>query len=265
MQFAPDKMDKLLANNKIVTYHKIKAQNKLREHFDIYRDKNIVVTVDDGDISFYHHLFPLLKEFKIPAILFVITELIDTKKPFWWDEITYLLGPEEGEKMVWEVKGWPNQKRLAYIQELREKSQKPPLEQQQLTTAQLLEMQAAGVIIANHSHTHPMFDQCTEEELRAELRNSRQFFDSKGLKGWELFAYPNGNHSPLAEKVLKEEGIKWAFLFNHQLPDKRFNPYRISRLSVTDQTPVNKLRFILSGWHTKILPLRRKIFKLVNG
>lgn len=258
-------MNSQLLNKKIVTYHKISNQHQLAAHFNIYREKNILVTVDDGDISFYQHMFPLLKAYKIPSILFVITGLIDTKIPFWWDEIVYLLGPEEGEKKVWEVKTWPNHKRVAYLQELRHTLGKAPLEQLQLTTAQLQEMQEAGVTIANHSHTHPMFDQCTEEELRAEFRNSKQFFEERGLRGWELFAYPNGNYSALTERVAKEEGIQYAFLFDHKLPDKKINPYRISRLSITDQTSVNKLHFILSGWHTKVLPLRRKIFKMLNA
>ena len=258
-------MNDLFLDKKIVTYHKIKEQHNLAAHFDVYRGKNVLITVDDGDISFYHHLFPLLKKHSVPAILFIITGLIDTKVPFWWDEIVYLLGPEEGEKKVWEVKSWPNQERVAYLQQLRNNAGKPPLEQVQLTTAQLQEMQAAGVTIANHSHTHPMFDQCTEEELHLEFRNSRQFFEERQLKGYELFAYPNGNHSPLTEKVVKEEGIQAAFLFDHKLQGSDVNPYRISRLSVTDTTSAGKLRFILSGWHTKLLPFRKKIFNVLHG
>lgn len=257
-------MKDLVSDKKIVTYHKIRAQHKLADHFKVYKEKGVLVTADDGDISFYEHMFPLLKAYRLPAILFVITGLIDTRIPFWWDELHHLLGPEEGEKMVWEVKSWPNQKRLAYLQQLRDSSSKPPLEQQQLTTAQLQEIQAAGVIIANHSHTHPMFDQCTEAELRQEFSKSRQFFEERSLKGYELFAYPNGNHSPMAEKVAKEEGIEYAFLFDHKLPAKTFNPYRISRLSVTDQTSLNKLNFILSGWHSKALPLIKKAYKIIK-
>jgi peptidoglycan/xylan/chitin deacetylase (PgdA/CDA1 family) len=258
-------MKELTLNPTIVTYHKINAHHKLAAHFSIYQQKNVLVTVDDGDPSFYQHMFPLLVEYKLPAILFIITGLIDTKIPFWWDEMVYLLGAEKGEKKVWEVKGWPNQKRLTYLQQLREASDKPRLEQQQLTTAQLLEMQSAGVTIANHSHTHPMFDQCTEAELRAEFSNSKHFFEERGLKGYELFAYPNGNHSPFTEKIAKEEGIRQAFLFDHKLPAKQSNPFRRSRLSVTDNTSTNKLYFILSGWHSRVLPVSKKLYKVLNG
>ncbi|AHM58414.1 polysaccharide deacetylase [Flammeovirgaceae bacterium 311] len=258
-------MKKLELNQKIVTYHKISAQNKLPAHFKIYQEQQVLITVDDGDVSFYQYMFPILKEFKLPAILFIITGLIDTKIPFWWDELVYLLGAAEGEKKVWEVKEWPNYKRLEYLKQLRKSSGKPLLEQVQLTSDQLLEMQAAGITIANHSHTHPMFDRCTEEEMRVEFEKSRQFFEEKGLKGYDLFAYPNGNYSSLTEKVAKEEGISRAFLFDHQVPGKKTNPYRISRLSVTDKTSVKKLQFILSGWHSKFVPVSKKIYKILNG
>lgn len=258
-------MELLAANPKTVTYHKIKPQHRLEEHFKLYKQKGVLVTVDDGDLSFYEHMFPLLKQYKLPAILFIITDLIGTNKPFWWDELHYLLGPEAGEKKVWEVKDWPNSKRVAYLQQLRQESAKPPLAQQQLSVAQLLEMQEAGVVIANHSHTHPMFNQCTEEELRAEFKQSKRFFETNKLKGWSLFAYPNGNYNALAEKVAREEGVAWAFLFDHQLPASKLKPLRMSRLSVTDQTSGAKLKFILSGWHSKALPLIKQAHKLMHA
>ncbi|MFD1188807.1 polysaccharide deacetylase family protein, partial [Pontibacter rugosus] len=236
----------------------------LSKHFQLFDKNSIAVTVDDGDISFYNYMFPLLKQRNIPAILFIITELIDTNIPFWWDELVYLLGDAEGEKKVWEVKSWLNKDRVEYLEKLRELSDKPRLEQVQLTTEQLLEMQQAGVIIANHSHTHPMFDKCTAEELKQELQNSKAFFQKHGLNGYELLAYPNGNVNLLAEEIAKQEGIKYAFLFDHQLSDLSGNPYRISRLSVTDQISIGKMRFILSGFHSKLLPLRKKLYNMLK-
>ncbi|GHA53335.1 polysaccharide deacetylase family protein [Pontibacter akesuensis] len=259
-----NKIDEILSSRKIVTYHKIKQKNNLLKHFELFQKEKVAVTVDDGDVSFYSYMFPLLKQSRIPAVLFIITELIDTNKPFWWDELVYLLGDTEGEKKVWQVKGWTNNERVEYLKKLREKSDKPALEQVQLTTDQLREMQEAGVIIANHSHTHPMFDKCTAEELKQEFHNSKAFFQKHGLAGYEYFAYPNGNSSELAERIAIEEGVKAMFLFDHKLRSNISNPYRISRLSVTDQTSINKLRFILSGWHSKLLPFRKDIYRIVS-
>lgn len=223
--------------------------------------KTVIITFDDGDPSFYFNAFPVLKKHKIPTILFIITELIDSVTPFWWDEIEYYLGREKGNKKVWEVKKWSNSKREMFLNDLRTNSNKPELQKEQLTTEQLREMQQAGIVIANHSHTHPMFDQCSQEELETEMRESKKILRNLGFT-FEMFAYPNGNYSLETEQVLKQFGITAGFLFDHRInKSRKFNPLRISRLVVNDSTPMWKFRLILSGWHSRILPLTRAIGK----
>jgi peptidoglycan/xylan/chitin deacetylase (PgdA/CDA1 family) len=261
----------------VITYHKIlnsgnfeKQIQYLIKKFKIgisiqnvaVRKKQLLITADDGDPSFYHNAFPVLKKYNIPAILFVVTDLINTKKPFWWDEVEYYLGKDEGNKKNWELKTWPNSKRESFLEELRGTSVKPLLNYEQLSTAQLKEMQESGITIANHSHTHPMFDHCTREELEKEMEQSISVLEALGFTP-DVFAYPNGNYSQKTEVVLKSYGIKKAFLFDHQINNRiNFNSLRISRLVVNDTTPMWKFKLILSGWHTKILPVTRGLGKL---
>ena len=171
--------------------------------------RQVIITADDGDVSFYHHAFPVLKKYKIPAILFIITDLIDSDKPFWWTEIPYYLGEEEGNRKVWEVKTWPNREREKYLQILRKNSAKPELKYKQLSTNQLQEMKEAGIVIANHSHTHPMFNKCTTGELDRELEKSTEKLRQLDFNP-HIFAYPNGNFSETSEKKLMKYGIKKA-------------------------------------------------------
>ncbi|MBI6119768.1 polysaccharide deacetylase family protein [Salegentibacter maritimus] len=221
----------------------------------------LIITFDDGDLSVYENALPLLKKYRLPATLFVVTDLINSHKPFWWEEIEYYLGKEEGNKKVWEVKDWKNIELEKFLLELRKQSNKPAMRCQQLSTAQLKEMQASGFTIANHSHTHPMFNNCTREELEAELKNSKGQLEELGFTP-DIFAYPNGNYSRLSETVLESHQIKVAFLFDHKINRGKINPLRISRLAVNDHTPLWKLKLILSGWHTKILPITRTLSKL---
>ncbi len=221
----------------------------------------LLITFDDGDESIYKQALPLLIKYQIPAVVFVVTDLINTHTPFWWDEIEYYMGKPSGSEKVWEVKKWPNSQRVQFLNSLRKRSKKPLLTHRQLTTSELNEMKVAGITIANHSYSHPMLDQCTATEIEKEIDVSKEYLDALGFRG-DLFAYPNGNFSLVAEKILKEKGIKIAFLFDHKINKKVKDPHRISRLIVNDTTSLWKTKLILSGWHTKILPITKRIGKL---
>jgi poly-beta-1,6-N-acetyl-D-glucosamine N-deacetylase len=246
----------------IVTYHVFSNVENFEKHLKILSKKEVLLTTDDGDLSFYQNAFPLIKKYKIPSILFIIPSLIGTETPFWWREVVHYMGASEGLQKVKQLKSIPNKERVGFLENLRNQSTKPPLKQIQLSVEQLKEMQEYGIVIGNHSFTHPMFDTCDSEELQDEIVQTKLFFEKHNLEGFHLFAYPNGNYNDLAEHVLKNQGITHAFLFDHKINGKKINPLRISRLSVNDYTPVWKYRFILSGWHSKLVPLTKFIYKL---
>ncbi|WP_081210048.1 polysaccharide deacetylase family protein [Salegentibacter sediminis] len=268
---------------RVLAYHKVSAKENFRSQikflvkyfkiisiFDlydnIYLDKelpknSVLLTFDDGDYSIYQNAMPILKEFNIPAVIFVITDLINTNKPFWWDEIKYYLGETEGERMVWEVKKWDNFERKRFLEKIRKDSCLPNKNIKQLSNHELKEMSDAGITIANHSHSHPMFDKVSDLELNKEL--SMAIDKLKSLKFSPFFfAYPNGNFTIKSENKLKELGIQLAFLFDHKINRNKLNPLRISRLRLNDHTPKWKLIFILSGLHTKLLPFIKAVNKI---
>src|SRR5690606_6138490 len=214
-------------------------------------NKPLLLTFDDGDISILKNGLPLLQKLTIPSICFVITNLVNSNMPFWWDEIEYYLGKEKGLKKSWEVKKWENKKREIYLQELRNNSPKPPLEILQLTNSDLKRMNENNIHIANHSHTHPMFDKCTIDELKYEIENSTTILNSLGLEG-NVFAYPNGNFDESSEKLLLDNKFKMAFLFDHKLNGNLINPLRISRIRVDSSTVIKEFIVKVSGLHSYI-------------
>lgn len=220
----------------------------------------LLITFDDGDYSVYENGLKILRKYKVPAVCFIITSIIGTKIPFWWKEIDYYLGDKEGYRKTREVKKYSNKERISYLKKVRSSSEKTPFQQLQLATKELKEMKTNGIEICNHSHTHPMFDQCTNSEIQTELKESIRFLKD-GNFFYSVFAYPNGNSTQKTEKFLKEFNIKLSFLFDHKINNEISNPFRISRLIVNDSTTIPKLRFILSGWHSKVLPLSKKIGK----
>lgn len=116
------------------------------------------------------------------------------------------------------------------------------------------------MIIANHSHTHPMFDQCNSDELKYELQKSTEVLESMDYQA-KVFAYPNGNFDPTAEQELIKEGVKMAFLFAHKLNEKNINPLRIFRIRVDSDTNLKEFKVKVSGLHSFIYHNFRKKIK----
>lgn len=223
--------------------------------------KDILITFDDGDYSVFENALPILKKYGYPAVLFVITELIDSRKPFWWDEILFYTN--DASKVV-AAKQWSNDERLIFLETLRSSNVSKPLEYRQLSLQELRSMEGDGIVICNHSHTHPMFDKISSSQIESELLMSSNFLKNNGFRNHDVFAYPNGNYSDDSEKVLIELKTRLAFLFDHKSIVDISNPLRLSRLSVNDHTPLWKYDLILKGWHSRLVPAIKKIHRLIS-
>src|SRR5688572_11398286 len=94
------------------------------------RSRDVLVTFDDGDHSVLVNAVPVLKKYNCPAVMFVITGLIGTHLPFWWEEIRYYCPRKED---VNRAKLISNDERLKFLENLRATSNRAPLHNRQLT------------------------------------------------------------------------------------------------------------------------------------
>ena len=72
----------------------------LDESFRMLRERTLprhalAITFDDGYKNFYTYALPLLKEFRMPATIFVASDFVLKKKPLWVDRLEYAIGQKK--------------------------------------------------------------------------------------------------------------------------------------------------------------------------
>lgn len=125
--------------------------------------RTVVLTFDDGFASVYAYAWPVLKELKAPATLFLTTAYLDSDDPFPFDV-------------------WGN----SYRDRLPHELYRP------LSSEECREMADNGMVeLGSHTHTHRDF-RGRPEELRQDTQASVDFLQKRyGLK--EVgFAFPGG-------------------------------------------------------------------------
>ncbi len=227
---------------------------------------SVLLTFDDAGRSLVEHGLPLLAERGIPAVAFVVAELIGTDRPFWWHEAEFLVrngGRARGlagtapTAAVGIMRRMPDPDRRRTLQELRVTARRPAPPRRQLTVADLRRLAEAGVEIGNHTLGHACLDQCDEHTVRTEIAEAHQLLTSWLGTPPRAFAYPHGTAAPPAQDQLRRLGYQAAFLFDHRLADGRpSHPLRISRLRIDSAVSVSRLDTVLSGLHPALHRLR---------
>lgn len=227
--------------------------------------RRVLVTFDDGHRSVLDVAAPLLRDRGIPAAVFVITSLLDTDAPFWWDEVHALVAagataaglPTEPAAAVRELKRRLDRERRRAINDLRSATDVVAPPTAQLRAAELVDLEAAGIEVGSHTHTHPCLDRCDEADIETEISAADAVIEAALGHPPVAFAYPNGNYDARVAAVLRRYGHDVAFMFDHRMaawppPD----PMRVSRVRVDASSPIRRFRTIASGLHPAVHRLR---------
>lgn len=175
----------------------------------------VCITFDDGYRSAHDLALPILREFGLPATVFVTTGYIDGDENMWNDRIVDAvraatgpidlrasgasLYPVDGsaarcaavEALTRRAKYLPPAERMAMVAELEAQTGRKarPL---MLSSDMVHTLQASNVEIGAHTVTHPILTSLPDADAMAEIAGSKAALEAILGRPVRYFAYPNG-------------------------------------------------------------------------
>lgn len=187
----------------------------------------VVITFDDAFRSFAENALPVLKNLQLPVMLFVPTGYLG-RKSTWFD---YGTENPVGEDVV-------------SVDELK-----------QLVSQHTIE-------IGSHTVNHPNLVEISDEESRAEFRDSRETLESLLGRKVNSISFPYGSYGEREMKLAQENGYDFCFTVLPQTSVGSIQPGLVGRVSVqpTDSDFEFKLKvFGAYRWLTWASAWKRKL------
>jgi peptidoglycan/xylan/chitin deacetylase (PgdA/CDA1 family) len=192
----------------------------------------VLVTFDDGYADLATAALPVLVRYRIPATAYVITG--------------WLAGARPGGKPVGGRPGGGARARGRPAGGARARSASPSGDPM-LHWDQLAELDAAGVEIGSHSHTHRALDCLRPAELRREVSLSRWYLQDRLQQPVTSFAYPYGYHGPAVRAAVCAAGYTSACAVKNALSHPGDDVYALARVLVERTTGAAGIEALLDG------------------
>lgn len=213
-----------------------------------FEPNSCLVTFDDGWRDTHDEAWPILREYRIPAVVFLSTGFIGAEHMFWQEEIGAALleawrqAREDGafrhrahaqlaehglEGMLDADESSSRNTALAIVREVKGRAvDAQPIVQalRALNGArprmpvdafmdwdQVREMYAGGIAFGGHGVSHRLLPALSADEVRDEVTRSRRDIEARLGAGVTAFAYPNGDWNPGVADAVRHAGYAVAF------------------------------------------------------
>lgn len=128
-----------------------------------------------------------------------------------------------------------------------------------LRCADLPGLEAAGVEIGAHSHSHRQLDLLPEREMAAELSRSGALLAETLGHSIRSFAYPHGYWRAQLRRLVGEAGFDSACAVGEALSSIQDHPLAFSRLMVRASTDTATVAAWMSASGVRVLPRRHRV------
>jgi peptidoglycan/xylan/chitin deacetylase (PgdA/CDA1 family) len=231
-----------------------------------FPDRAVMISFDDGFKNNYDIAYPILRQFGMPAAVFLTVDYVGTHELLWFDALFLALrAVQRGDVLAdsilpglsslcpaddlhgmyriastrfKQMESADRKKRISMLKEALDLSSDPLAEQFKLLSwEQVREMRASGLVeFGVHTATHRILSGLAADEYRQELVAPRVRLSRELNCEITSFCYPNGTPDidfyQEHEEYLEHHGYVCAFSTHEVLNSKGCNRYRLGRLSV---------------------------------
>jgi len=227
----------------------------------------VVVTIDDGYEDTYSTATPILRRFRVPATVFVITGSIGLE--FWWDRLTGWCREAkdfdrplhislDGQELDWRPRGSDEkEKRQDFAQRAGDFLRAlAPADREEamcilsawfdssvnsttpvrgMTATEISALAADGLIeIGSHTKSHALLADLSVEEQRQEITCSKASLEEITGQPVMSFSYPHGSYSNKTPRIVRESGFACACTSAEGAAVKASDPFVLPRVWVPD-------------------------------
>lgn len=243
-------------------------------------DRAAALTFDDGTQNLLTHALPVLREFALPAAVFLATGPMGTDETLWPDrlwlafarttapviDLTALgLGTHSLDSAasrgntyaiaVHRLKEIPDEERIAQLRTLIA-SLSPQLHGD-TGPFRLLSWDEAGELASDglvslhpHTVTHPILSRCPDEKVEQEVGISCAALERHTGQTPTVFAYPNGRAQDFDERAkaaLRRRGVRWALATTSGMAHSDSDRLALPRIGIGSDLSFAGFRLLVSG------------------
>ncbi|QTH12579.1 polysaccharide deacetylase family protein [Pseudomonas corrugata] len=225
----------------------------------------VALTFDDGWRDNAMNAFPLLRQYQVPASIFLSTDFIGSRQHFWWESIGETLWGSHGQvarlaliehlqqagrSLRVMLDDLDDERRslslLHYLQSLKTLDPQtlsdltdacpPGAQPQALDWTQVRMLEDSGLVrFGPHGASHAILTKLDDQRLHEELSRSRIALENACTQPLPVYCYPNGDHDERVRHQVAAHGFSFALGTEAGLYRNDGDPWNVPRFGVSQR------------------------------